>query len=299
MLTLIPTPTAAAWKGMTLTEQLDLVAENARRCRANIRDLADRGAMFVVSHSGGKDSQMLALFIEATVPAAQIVYVHATLGRFEWAGVIEHIEATIAATDELHIAQAIDKVGRDKSFGDMVLSRGMFPSPQQRQCTSDLKRGPIAKVIRRLSRERGDLLIVECTGIRADESVARRRSTVQSFSFDKANSKAGREWYKAAPLADWTTAEVFAEIARRGQSTHWAYEAGMTRLSCSFCIMGSKADQRLAAELRPELYAEIVALEQHVGHTMSMTQQTLEATTGVAASPVAVRRHLNVLRGAA
>jgi 3'-phosphoadenosine 5'-phosphosulfate sulfotransferase (PAPS reductase)/FAD synthetase len=296
MKTLIPTPTASAWKALTLDAQLALVADNARRCRANLVELADAGAMFVVSHSGGKDSQMLALFIEAIVPASQIVYVHATLGRFEWQ-VIEHIEATIAG--ELHIAQAITRAGADKSFGDMVLARGMFPSPQQRQCTSDLKRGPIAKVVRRLSKERGELLIVECTGVRADESVARRRSCVESFSFDKANSKAGRTWYKAAPLADWTTAEVFAEIERRGQTAHPIYAAGMSRLSCCFCIMASKSDQRIAAQLNPELFAELVAIEQHIGHTMSMSQQTLEQVTGLEASPVAVRRHLNVLRSAA
>ena len=32
-----------------------------------------------------------------------------------------------------------------KTFFDMVEHRQMFPSPKNRQCTSDLKRGPIAK----------------------------------------------------------------------------------------------------------------------------------------------------------
>ena len=290
-------PAGKAWKALSREQQFSMVKRNAERTRGAIAELVERGALFVVSHSGGKDSQALALFIEANVPAAQIVYVHATLGRFEWDGVIEHIEGTIAG--ELELAQAIDKAGNEKSFEDMVLSRRMFPSPKNRQCTSDLKRGPIAKVIRRLSKETGRKLIVECTGVRADESPQRMRSTVESFAFDKRNSKAGREWYAMAPIADWTTAEVFAYIASKGQQPHSAYAAGMSRLSCCFCIMASKADQKRAAELRPELYAEMVALEQHVDHTMSMTRKPLEQTTGIKADADKVRRHLSVLQAKA
>ena len=290
---LIATPGKADWSKLTKAEQMSLVKANADKARGAIADLVERGALFVVSHSGGKDSQALALFIEANVPAGQIVYVHATLGRYEWAGVIEHIEGTINGTVEL--AQAIDKTGADKDFGTLVLSRSMFPSPTTRNCTSDLKRGPIAKVIRRIAKTRGLSLIVECTGVRALESDTRRRSTVQCFTFDARNSKAGREWYSLAPIADWTIEQVWAAIADAGQEPHAVYAMGMSRLSCCFCIMGSKADQKLAAELRPELYAELVALEQHVGHTMSMTREPLETVTGIAADQVAVRRHLTML----
>jgi 3'-phosphoadenosine 5'-phosphosulfate sulfotransferase (PAPS reductase)/FAD synthetase len=39
---------------------------------------------------------------------------------------------------------------RKRTYLEMVEQRGMFPSPQYRQCTSDLKRGPIEKFIRSL-----------------------------------------------------------------------------------------------------------------------------------------------------
>jgi 3'-phosphoadenosine 5'-phosphosulfate sulfotransferase (PAPS reductase)/FAD synthetase len=47
----------------------------------------------------------------------------------------------------------------------------MFPPAQYRQCTSDLKRGPIEKYIRRLPHP----VVVNCIGIRAEESNARSR----------------------------------------------------------------------------------------------------------------------------
>ena len=35
----------------------------------------------------------------------------------------------------------------------------------------------------------------------------------------------------------------------------------MSRLSCSFCVLASKADLKVAAGLRPKLYALIAAIE--------------------------------------
>lgn len=288
---LLATPSKADWKNLTRAEQWALVAENGRRSRAKLAELVKRGALVVVSHSGGKDSQALLAFVRRHVPDSQIVIVHATLGRYEWAGVIEHIKATSDGLP-LYIAEAIFRDGTTKTFGSMVLRRGMYPDVERRQCTSDLKRGPIEKVIRRIARERGVSLIVELTGVRAEESAPRRRRCVQSWSFDSKNSKAGRRWYKLDPIADWTIEQVWSEIADAGQERHWAYDAGMSRLSCSFCIMANKSDQRIAAELRPDLYAEMVAMEKHIDHTMSMDRKPLEEVTGIAADAGKVRRHL-------
>lgn len=67
------------------------------------------------------------------------------------------------------------------------------------------------------------------------------------------------------------------------QEPHWAYRMGMSRLSCVFCIMSSKADLRTAAALNPELYGRYVELERRIGHTLSMSGQTLEEVTGIPA----------------
>ena len=40
---------------------------------------------------------------------------------------------------------------------------------------------------------------------------------------------------------------MFHVIAEAGQSPHWTYAAGMSWLSCSFCIVASRADLRRAA----------------------------------------------------
>lgn len=60
-----------------------------------------------------------------------------------------------------------------------------------------------------------------------------------------------------------------------------AYAVGMSRLSCSFCILASRADLRRATELRPDLYRTYAELERRIGHTLSPTRRPLPEVTRV------------------
>lgn len=256
--------------------------------------LIARGALFVVNHSGGKDSQAMYLVLHQLVPARQLVIVHADLGEVEWAGAVDHIRATTAG-EPLHICRA------RRTLLEMIEERGMFPSPQQRQCTSDLKRGPIERTVRAITRERKAAgvaawgLVVNCMGMRAQESSGRAK--LKEFKLNASNSKAGREWYDWLPIHGWSGKQVFAAIADAGQRPHIVYQLGMTRFSCVFCIMASEADLSRAAYLattRPELlndphlYRKYINLEKSTGQVMLMPsktkgRRTLEEVTGVPA----------------
>ncbi len=254
-----------------------------------IDDLIARDALFVVNHSGGKDSQAMYLHLRQFVPAAQLVIVHADLGAVEWAGAVEHIKATTNG-EPLHICRS------RRTLLEMIEERGMFPSPQQRQCTSDLKRGPIERTIRGIVKRRqafGEHVIVNCMGMRAQESSGRKK--LQPFKFSERNSKAGREWYDWLPIHGWTEDEVFARIAAAGQQPHVVYSLGMSRFSCCFCIMASEKDLATAARLAtehpellndPDLYRKYVNLERSTGQVMLMPsktrgRRTLEEVTGI------------------
>ena len=205
------------------------------------------GALVVVNHSGGKDSQAMYAVIKSLVPADQIVVVHADLGDgVEHLGVQDHIIANIE--HPLHIAEPVWKDGSAKTLLDAIERRGKWPSAAQRYCTSDLKRGPCEKVIRRLLRESG------------------RRDVISCFGFQS------RDWYEFSPIHDLTTEEVFRIIAQSGQQPHPVYAEGNTRLSCVFCVLASDNDLRVGARLRPELAARYVALEDTMGHTFRANQ---------------------------
>ena len=245
--------------------------------RAEIRRLIAAGFLFVLNHSGGKDSQAMYLRLAPLIPARQMIVVHAILHEVDWPGIPEHIEATVS--------HPVYYVAAAKSLLSMAEQRGMFPSPSYRQCTSDLKRTPIETFIRRFLQEhpayRGR--IVNCLGFRAEESPA--RSKLQTLTQNDRNSKNGRTWYDWLPIHELTKPEVFEEIEAAGQRPHWAYQAGMSRLSCVFCIMASTADLRTAAQLNPALYRRYAALEQRLGFTLSMSKKPLPEMTGITLSP--------------
>jgi 3'-phosphoadenosine 5'-phosphosulfate sulfotransferase (PAPS reductase)/FAD synthetase len=226
--------------------------------------LEDPKCLVVCSHSGGKDSQAMYLAIRDLVPAERLVIVHATLGHIEWPGIVEHIMATTYKSHEFFVVAAAQKL-----FG-IARRRRMWPSPKNRQCTSDLKRNPIKKQIVSLCNERGFNKVLNCIGLRAQESTSRAQKSIFRQNTSKSYSNSRRKWFEWLPVHHLTTKEVFERIATAGQEPHWAYKAGMTRLSCSFCIMSSKQDLRTAAKLRPELYQEYLQLEQEIGHALIM-----------------------------
>jgi 3'-phosphoadenosine 5'-phosphosulfate sulfotransferase (PAPS reductase)/FAD synthetase len=270
-----------------------------------IKNLIDRKALFVINHSGGKDSQAMFIRLLEIVPREQLLVVHASLGRIEWHGALELAQKQAAdANVPFIVARANWADGSSKDFLNMAEHRfdirpdvPSFASSQRRQCTSDLKRGPIEREILRHMKAHGLKLVVNCEGIRGDES--RDRAKYNPFvhlnnDLDKNGktkhslARAGREAYSWLPIFTLNTAEVFATIAAAGQQPHYAYAQGNERLSCVFCIMGSKNDIYRGAIARPELFAEYVAMEEHTGYTMHMSRKSLKQIVEEAAGEIAL-----------
>ncbi len=225
----------------------------------NIDQLIAQGALFVCDHSAGKDSQAMFAYLKSFVPREQLVVIHAHLPGVEWEGVIEHITGTIDGYD-------FYEVRAGKTFLEMVERRGMWPGAETRQCTSDLKRDPIDKQIKAICRERGFSMVVNCMGIRAQESSSRAKKN--PFKLNKRNTTNARTWYDWYPIFEQKIEWVWETIAQAGQVPHWAYRAGMSRLSCCFCIMASKEDLKTSAKLNPTLLKIYAALERKIGHTL-------------------------------
>ena len=121
----------------------------------------------VISVSGGKDSTRMLGYLRSRFPHIPTYCVTADKG-------LEHVRPVPAvewsrqiATRfgiELHVVR-----NPNKTYLEMVGARGKFPSPQFRQCTSDLKRGPIQKFVRRLPHQ----VLINCMGMRAQQSAQR------------------------------------------------------------------------------------------------------------------------------
>lgn len=244
-----------------------------------VADMLTGGALFVVNHSGGKDSQAMMIRLLATIPRRQLVVVHASLGEMEWPGALELARRQ---ADEAGVPFIVAKAV--KTFFQMVEHRfavrpesPSWPSAANRQCTSDLKRGPIDREVRRYAKANGFTSVVNCTGIRAAESVGRSKQS--PLRINERNSLPSRVWVDWCPIFELSTDEVFATIKDAGQTPHPAYALGNKRLSCIFCIMASEGDLKNGRAQVPELFGRLVELENRTGYTMHQSRKSLVELT--------------------
>lgn len=223
----------------------------------------------IINSSAGKDSQAMTDYV-CRVARAQgvrerVLMVHADLGKQEWLGTRELAEYHAAS-----YGVPFWTVKRSQNLLDHIRQRGRWPDKPNRYCTSDHKRDQIAKFIRSLNTrpaiETGQpLRILNCIGLRAQESPDRAKKN--PLQVDKRLTTKWREVWTWLPLHDWTIERVWECVHASPAPHHYAYDLGMSRLSCMFCVFGSEHDLRIAAEHNPRVLAEYIQAEREMHHT--------------------------------
>ena len=222
----------------------------------------------IINSSGGKDSvcaihEICRMADEQKYPREQIHVSHQDLGEIEWPGVKELVERQCKFFNlQLHITTRKNRAGDSPDLLDYALRRKMWPGPSTRWCTSDFKRGPGARVVTKVA-PKGTVLYV--FGFREIESP--RRKKMKQFSLNKRLSNKGRTVYDCLPIHRWEDWKVWATIKGAGIPYHYAYDLGMPRLSCVFCIYAPFDALVLAGRHNEELLKRYVAVEQQINHT--------------------------------
>lgn len=222
----------------------------------------------LINTSAGKDSQTSMRFVidqakREGYPMTRIIGAHADLGPMEWPGTPE-----LAKVQSDHYGIELRKVKRPENLLEHIERRGMFPSSKQRFCTSDHKRDQIAKLFTEVSARlyRGKpIRILNVMGMRAQESPARAK--LKPFALNERVSNSRKIVFNWLPIHEWQIQDVWADIKASGVPYHKAYDLGMPRLSCMFCIFSPPAALMIAGKANPELLAEYVRVERKSGHT--------------------------------
>lgn len=259
--------------------------------------LADLGAfdVILVNSSAGKDS-MATLDVIATHAAEQnvldrVVVGHADLGRSDWSGTRDLARRHAERYDLAFFV--VSASGPD--LLERVDRRGMWPSAMQRWCTSDLKRGPLRRLMTKLVAEHRDragdvrVRLLNVMGMRAEESPARARKPVAQVDDSASNGR--REVTNFLPLHDWLEEDVWSRVraSRIGDLIHPAYAAGMPRLSCCFCILAPKSALVTAARLNPDLAAEYARTEERTGHSFRVDCSMAEVVEAAASDALTIK----------
>jgi len=227
----------------------------------------------LVNSSAGKDSEaaLHMLVAEAdrqSFPRDRIVVVHANLGRCEWKGV----EALARRQAERYgLRFEVTQRFNGESILEYAQRRGMWPSSGSRWCTSEFKRTPCGRVVTALDRElrsvtrQAQVNVLNVFGFRREES--RARAKYPSFAARTLGSTKSRTVDTWNPIIDWREEHVWTLISNEGLEYHSAYDLGMPRLSCVFCIFAPEHALKIAGRANPELLDEYAAVEAEIGHT--------------------------------
>lgn len=254
----------------------------------------------VINSSAGKDSQAMLDYVTELARAAcaegRIIVVHADLGRVEWKGTKELFERQAAHYG--HRTTVVSRIGgvspgrgksrhfrpldgredaltyeRGEEYGDIldyVARRGKWPDAGNRWCTADFKTAPVRRLLTALAKQtrmetgKKQPRILNCLGMRAQESPKRQK--MPAFELEKEATSSAKHVDRWLPIHDWTVGDVWARIKASGVPHHGAYDLGMPRLSCAFCVLATKSALMVAGKHNPELLADYVAVERLTGH---------------------------------
>lgn len=150
----------------------------------------------------------------------------------------------------------------NKTFLTMAENRGKFPGMTTRQCTSDLKRDPVSTWIRQ---NVADRLVINCMGIRSEESTNREKAKKLSRNKKMCNSK--RTVWDWNPIKDWTEIKVLTYLESKNIPLHPVYKH-LRRFGCRVCIYMTKHDVSQVAKHDPEAISIIKRIEDKIGFTI-------------------------------
>lgn len=227
--------------------------------------------LIVLNSSAGKDSLVMlwdmAVKIKAqNYPAYRVIVSHQDLGESEWqgTGALAKQQADLFGFT-FDVIKRTDINGKEESLLEYALRRGKWPSNTQRWCTSDFKRGPGGKILRKWSKLFKAKKVLQVFGFRADESPARSKKEV--YKLNESLSTKTREVYDYLPIHHFTVEMVWRIIHLFKLPYHWAYDLGMPRLSCVFCIFAPFDALVIAGMYNLGLLDRYIEVEDIIGHT--------------------------------
>jgi 3'-phosphoadenosine 5'-phosphosulfate sulfotransferase (PAPS reductase)/FAD synthetase len=260
----------------------------------------------LVNTSGGKDSEVtldyvLELADRMGIERSRIVAVHCDLGRVEWAGTPELAERQVARYEGIRFCK-VQRQGTVRQatkarpaavLGDLLdqvwerhesnVSKGKdispWPTVSNRWCTSDHKNGQVLKLMTALvdefraahgwsknGRDGRECRIINVMGMRAEESD--KRAGMAEWEYDESASNGKRFVWNWLPVKHWTEQQVWDRIWANDLEYHWAYDKGMDRLSCCFCVLASPKDWAIALPFNRDLAESYAEMERRTGHAM-------------------------------
>lgn len=200
--------------------------------------------MFVVSFSGGKDSQVTLDLVSRVIPGDDLKVVYSDTGYELPSSLLlyKQVEAVYKEqypAIDFYYAKNHEEV---LNYWDLIGS----PSNVHRWCCGVMKTAPLYKLLKDVSSLGRQPHVLSFIGTRADESL--RRSTYLKVAKDAKHTNV----INVSPILEWNTTEVWLYIFINKLPINYAYRNGLGRVGCIVCPFGSDWNDYLCNRIFPE-----------------------------------------------
>ena len=200
---------------------------------------------FIVSFSGGKDSQVILDLVSRVLPPEEFVVIYSDTG-LEIPPSLELYKQT-----EAHYKQLYPNLNfyLTKNPQDTVELWDKFGTPSRvhRWCCTVTKTAPLYRYLKEISGNDKQPNVLTFEGVRAEESSAR----------EKYNRKIGKNVkhsgvINASPIFFWNATEVFLYLFTKNLHINDGYRKGLTRVGCCICPFSSDWSERIVNKVYPQ-----------------------------------------------
>ncbi|MBQ7423400.1 MAG: phosphoadenosine phosphosulfate reductase family protein [Prevotella sp.] len=206
--------------------------------------------LFVVSFSGGKDSQVTLDLVTRVIPSEDLKVVYSDTG-YELPSSLDlykHVESVYKEqypTIEFYTAKNHEEV---LTYWDMIGS----PSNVHRWCCGVMKTAPLYRLLKEVALIGRQPHVLSFIGTRAEESL--RRSTYLKVAKDAKHTNV----INVSPILEWSTTEVWLYLFLNDLPINDAYRKGLGRVGCIVCPFGSDWNDYLCNHVFPETAAPFI-----------------------------------------
>ena len=232
-------------------DSFDIMPESEANAQGKGAVLTSKIDEFVVSFSGGKDSQVLLDLVARVVPNSDFSVIFSDTG-YELPTSLKLYEETKEYYTNMYPKLNFYVAKNEQPIMFYWDNLGS-PSRIHRWCCSVMKSAPLARKLKELSGKSKQPQVLLFDGVRAEES-ANRAGRSRIGKNVKHNNM-----INVSPILDWNSTEIYLYILLYGLPFNESYRRGLSRVGCILCPYSSGWSEDLCGKLYPETLKPFVS----------------------------------------